>query len=167
MLKLIRKVALTVFLASIGAAYCNAQTNTVASGNWSDPTVWSTGVVPVGATTVNVTIPLVLDQNLTITTGTYSFFQNVTDLPGGTAYTLTATTAGGVVDIKAGTTTFGGSAVLNNSTLTVRTGATLILGSITMGNGTTITVESGATLIVNGNFINNNNGQRWAWPLKS
>ena len=158
MLKLIRKVALTVFLASISAAYCNAQTNTVTSGNWSDPTVWSTGVVPVGATTVNVTIPLVLDQNLTITTGTYSFFQNVTDLPGGTAYTLTATTSGGVVDIKAGTTTFEGSAVLNNSTLIVRTGATLILGSITMGNGTTVTVESGATLIVNGNFINNNNG---------
>jgi len=158
MLKLIRKVALTVFLASIGAAYCNAQTNTVSSGNWSDPTVWSTGAVPGGATTVNVTIPLVLDQNLTITTGTYSFFQNVTDLPGGTAYTLTANTAGGVLDVKAGTTTFEGAAVLNNSTLIVRTGATLITGAFTLNNNATVTVESGGTLIINGSFANNNNG---------
>ena len=156
--ELIRKALLIVVLASIGTVNCNAQTNTVSSGNWTDPTVWSTGVVPGGATTVNVNNPLTLDQNITITTGTYSFFQNVTDVPGGTAYTLTAITAGGVLDIKAGTTTFEGAATLNNSTLFVRTGATLIIGPLTMGNGTTVTIETGATLIINGNFNNNNNG---------
>lgn len=156
--ELIRKVLLIVVLASIGAVNCNAQTNTVSSANWSDPTVWSTGVVPGGATTVNVNNPLILDQNITITTGTYSFFQNVTDLPGGTAYTLTANTTGGVLDIKAGTTTFEGAATLNNSTLFVRTGATLIIGPLTLNNNITVTIESGGTLIINGDFTNNNNG---------
>src|SRR5260221_7051936 len=135
----------------------NAQTNTISSGNWSDASLWSTGVVPGGAATVNVNNALILDQNLTITTGTYSFFQNVTDLPGGGNYSLTATTIGGTLDIKAGTTTFGGSA-LDNCTLFVRSGATLIIGATTINNNATLTVEAGGTLIVNGDMTNNNNG---------
>src|SRR5258708_30707674 len=136
----------------------NAQTSTISSGNWSDPTIWSTGVVPGGATTVNVTNPVALDQNITVTTGTYSLFQNVTDLPGGTAFTLTVTTAGGVFDVKAGTSTFEGAASWDNSTIFVRNGATLIIGALSVGNNTTITVESGGTLIINGDFTDNNNG---------
>ena len=151
-------INLCAFLAVFTiACQSNAQTNTTSSGNWSDPSVWSTGVVPTGSTTVNVNNPLILDQNITISTGTYNFYQNVTDLPGGGSYSLTATTTGGTLDIKAGTTTFGGSA-LDNSILFVRSGATLILGTTTINNNATITVEVGGTLIINGNLTNNNNG---------
>ncbi len=153
----VKKVLFLSFLFTIVKFACFAQ-NTVTSGNWTDPTVWSTGVVPGGTTTVNVVNPLILDQNITITTGTYSFFGNVTDLPGGTAYTLTAITAGGTLDIKAGTTTFEGAASLNNCSLFVRNGSTLIIGALTLGNISTITIEAGGTLIINGDFTNNNNG---------
>ena len=150
-------IKLCLFLAVFAiACQLNAQ-NTVSSGNWSDPSVWSTGVVPTGSSTVNVNNPLILDQNVTISTGTYNFFQNVTDLPGGASYGLTATTVGGTLDIKAGTTTFGGSA-LDNSTLFVRSGATLILGPTTINNNASITIEVGGTLIINGDLTNNNNG---------
>jgi hypothetical protein len=143
-----------------------AQTSTVTSGNWSDGSVWSTGSIPANTATVNVSHPITLDQNITITTGTYNFgydgtanvIVNVTDAPAGTAYTLTMTTSGGTLDIKSGTTTFEGAASLDNSTLYVRNGATLILGATTINNGTHITVEAGGTLIVNGDFTNNNNG---------
>ena len=144
-----------LFTSVVGLA--GAQTTSVSSGNWSDPSVWSTGVVPPATATVNVVHPLILDQNITITTGTYSFFQNVTDAPGGTAFTLTANTAGGTLDIKAGTTTYEGAASFDNSTLFVRNGATLIVGPLTINNNTNLTVESGGTLIINGNFTNNNN----------
>src|SRR5688572_21771016 len=123
--------------------------NTVSSGNWSDPGVWSTGSVPAATATVNVNHPLILDQNIVITTGTYNVFADVADLPGGSNYTLTAIVTGGTLDIKAGTTTFGGSG-LDNSTLIVRSGATLILGSTTINNNASVTVEAGGTLIING-----------------
>jgi|GEM_PF-4317450 len=130
------------------------QTTTVSSGNYSDGSVWSTGAVPAGTATVNVLNPLILDQNITISTGTFSFFSNVTDLPGSAAAQLTMT--GGTLDIRSGTTTFEGTASLTNATLTVRNGATLILGATTLNNGNTITIEAGGTLIINGNLLNSN-----------
>ncbi len=138
--------------------------NTTTSGNWSDPSVWSGGAVPAATGTVNVSNPLTIDQNITITTGTYNFgydgttpvAANVTDAPGGTAYTLTSLTAGGSLIIWAGTTTFEGLASIDNSTLWVKAGATLILGPLDINNGSTIIVDG--TLIVNGTFTNNNNG---------
>ncbi|MBL7859420.1 MAG: T9SS type A sorting domain-containing protein [Cyclobacteriaceae bacterium] len=135
-----------------------AQTTTVSSGNWNDASVWSPATVPTANTNVDVTIPVVLNQNITIGTGDYFFFQNVTDLPGGTNYTLTANTAGGILDIKAGTTTFGGAATFSNSTIIVRNGATLILGATNINNGTTLLIEAGGTLIVNGTLTNSNSG---------
>lgn len=135
-----------------------SQTNTVSTGDWNDASVWSTGTIPGGATTVNVNNPLILNTNLTITTGTYNFFQNVTDVSGGSAYSLTATTSGGTLDIKAGVTTFEGTMNLDNSNLFVRNGATLIVGATTVNNQSHVTIESGGTLIINGNLDNNNNG---------
>ncbi len=144
-----------VFLAPVFAV---AQTNTLGSGNWTDGSVWSTGAAPAVAATANVNHPLVLNTNITITTGTYNFFQNVTDIAGGSAYTLTMTTAGGTLDIKSGTTTFEGAALFDDITLFVRSGATLILGATQVNNQTDVTIEAGGTLIINGNLTNNNNG---------
>jgi hypothetical protein len=102
---------------------------------------------------------LELNTNLTIN-GTYNFYQNVTDFPGGSAYTLMVN---GTLDVKGGTTNFGGASTSvssNGSFIYVRSGATLILtGPTSVDNGTTILVESGGTLIVNGNFDNNISGQ--------
>jgi len=143
------------FLNLVLAISAQAQTTTIVSGNWSDATIWSTGVVPVGATNTNVIHQVILDQNIDISTGTYAFSNNVTDISGGTNYTLNLD---GVLDVTAGTTTFGGDADINNgSSLTVRSGATLILGATDIKNGATITVEAGGTLIINGNLDNGNN----------
>lgn len=151
------KSVLIGFIFSIVCTLVMAQTSTVSSGNWTDAAVWNAGV-PGANTNTTVNSALILDQNITIGTGDYIFNQSVTDLSGGSNHTLTATTAGGVLDITAGTTTFGGAANISNMTLIVRSGATLILGGLTIGNGTTITIQANATLIVNGNVLNSNSG---------
>ncbi|NOS55227.1 MAG: T9SS type A sorting domain-containing protein, partial [Cyclobacteriaceae bacterium] len=122
------------------------------------------GGVPATTGTVNVSNPLTINQSITITTGTYNFGYNgtsavavnVTDPPGGTAFTLTSVTTGGTLTIWAGTTTFGGAASMDNSTFWIKAGATLIVGPLTISNGSTIIVDG--TLIVNGTFTNSNNG---------
>jgi hypothetical protein len=157
------RIYLLIFIL-LGINLIGAAQNTVTSGNWSDPSVWSGGAVPAATGTVNVSNPLTINQNITITTGTYNFGYNgtsavavnVTDPPGGTAYTLTSVTTGGSLTIWAGTTTFGGAASIDNSTLWVKAGATLIIGPLDINNGSTIIVDG--TLIVNGNFTNSNNG---------
>lgn len=133
-----------------------AQTTTVSSGNWSDGMTWSTGTVPGANTNVTVGDPLILDQNITIGTGDYIISQTVTDIAGGSAASLTATTSGGLLDIQAGTTTFEGTATFQNFSLTVRNGATLILGATTLNNNNTIVIEAGGVLIINGTFTNSN-----------
>jgi hypothetical protein len=150
-------------LALVGISFVGVGQNTVTSGNWSDPSVWSAGI-PGANSVVNVSNPLTIDQNITITTGTYNFGYNgasavsvnVTDPPVGTAYTLTSVTSGGSLIIWAGTTTFEGAASIDNSTLWVKAGATLVVGPLTIANGTTVIIDG--TLIVNGDFTNNNNG---------
>jgi hypothetical protein len=138
------------------AGRVHAQTNSVASGNWSDGITWSTGTVPGSNTDVNVMDPLVLDQNIAIGTGDYLIYQSVTDVPGGGMAILTATTSGGLLEIKAGTTTLEGTASFQSSSLIIRNGATLILGSTTFNNNTTILIEAGGTLVINGTLTNSN-----------
>lgn len=140
------------------------QTTSLSTGNWSDGTVWSTGAVPLTSATVNINNTITIDQNVVITTGTFNFGQAgapdefITDTPGGTAYTLTATTTGGVLNFLDGITTFEGIAFLDNISLVIESGATLIVGGIQINNNTNINVKSGGTLIVNGDFNNFNNG---------
>src|SRR5688572_24894993 len=103
-----RKVALAV-LCAIGMHMAAAQTTTVSGGNWSDASNWSNGV-PAAGTTTTVTAPLVMDTDISIS-GSYTFSQSVTDVTGGSNYSLTLT---GTLDVTVGTTTFGGNGNINN-----------------------------------------------------
>ena len=147
-----------------------SQTSSLSTGNWSDPSIWSTGVVPPTTVTVNADHSIVIDQNISVTTGTFNFGscsngvstgcsattndEYITDSPGGTAYTLNTT--GGTINVKDGTTTFEGAATLDNVNLVVYRHATLILGTTQFLNQSNITVYG--TLIINGDLNNNNNG---------
>jgi hypothetical protein len=155
--KVISKLRITLFTAALltSSIISYAQT-TVSSGNWSDATVWSTGAVPVANNNVNATKPLILDQNITIGTGDWVFSQNVTDVAGGSAASLSAQGSGCSLEITAGTTTFEGNATFQNCTLTIRNGATLILGATLLNNNNIINIEAGGVLIVNGTFNNSN-----------
>jgi hypothetical protein len=171
-----KRLALIGFLMiSIGLW---GQTTSLATGNWSDPSIWSTGVVPPATATVNVNHTVSIDQNILVTTGTFNFGvsdaggecdgtptadESITDIAGGTAHTLTALTSGGTLNFKDGITTFEGGAAFDNCTINIDCGATLVLGIyggttniLDTNNGTTFNVNG--TLIINGNFINNNNG---------
>jgi hypothetical protein len=131
---------------------------TITSGGWADPTVWSTGVIPTATSTAVINHPLTIDANISISSGNYTFNASSTDFSGAPNYTLTMT--GGTFTIGNGsnnpTVTFGGAASFTNTTLTVKSGSTLILGATTFGNGNTVLVESGATIIVNGTLLNSN-----------
>ncbi|WP_157824584.1 T9SS sorting signal type C domain-containing protein [Flavobacterium sp. ALD4] len=151
-----KKTAFVIFLILMHGT-CFAQTiTTLTSGNWSSSSTWAGGVVPGPNDIVTVNHAIILDVNLTIGTGEYTFNSNVTD--DGSSRQLTAMTSGGVLIIaNNSTTTFGGEAFLDNSVLTVTDGSTLITGTLTIDNGTSITING--TLEVNGNVTDNNNGK--------
>lgn len=136
--------------------------NTVTSGNWSDPTVWSGGAVPSAGGTVNVINVLTLDASLS-PTGPYTFSSNAIDQPGGTAYTFNPNAGSNTITISAGATvsfeggTSGTPNQFNGGTIEVY--GTLILGYTQLNNSGSlnITVESGGTLIINGDLVNKNN----------
>lgn len=140
------------------------QTTSVTSGDWTDPTIWSTGTVPGSGTIVNAAHPITLNQNITIAGGNYRFgydgtvdtYTNVTDPPGGNAQTLAM--SGGTLLIRSGVTTFEGAATFNGGTVIIYGGATLIVGPMTINNGSNTTFLVYGTLIINGNFTNDNNG---------
>ncbi|OYX84777.1 MAG: hypothetical protein B7Y83_07115 [Flavobacteriales bacterium 32-34-25] len=134
---------------------------------WSTTTSWTPTAVPANTTDVTVNHPLTLDQNLTITTGNYTFNNDVTDQPGGTNYNLTSSNALGSLTIASGTTTIGGITSVEGGsssfTLTVKSGATLVLGTVgstsdnfLIGNKVNINIEFGGTIIVYGNIVNSN-----------
>ena len=154
-----RRLSLTLgIIACLGCIFPLLAQNTITTGTWNDPTIWSTGSVPAAGGTVNVNHALELNANLTVN-GTYNINQNLTDFPGGTEYTLTL---GGTLNVAGGTTNFGGvtASIGGASTfLYVRSGATLILtGPTAFANGTTVLIEGGGTLIINGDFENNITG---------
>ncbi|SHF89224.1 Por secretion system C-terminal sorting domain-containing protein [Flavobacterium fluvii] len=142
------------------------QTTQGAAYIWSTTTSWTPTGVPTSSGTVTVNHPLTLDQDLTIGTGNYTFNQDVTDQPGLPNYNLTNSNATGSLTIASGTTTIGGVTDIGGNstfTLTVKNGATLVLGTpgsisnnFLIGNKANITIEQGATLIIYGNIVNSN-----------
>lgn len=154
---MVKKFLLTFFLVLVQTVVFGANiSSTSTGGNWSATTTWVGGVVP--SPNDNVTVVsgsnITLDTNITIGNGTYTFNGNVTD---NGIHTLTATTNGGVLIISNNsTTTIGGLASWDNSTITVNAGSTLVTGATTIGNGTGITITG--NLFVNGDLTDNNNG---------
>jgi len=150
-----KNLAFGMFMVLISAAVFG-QSTTIASGNWSDATIWSGGV-PNGSASATINKAVILDiGSLTISSGTYLFSANATDLPGNSQ--LGVTLNGGTTwEVSAGTTTLEGNMNLNNfSTLLIDSGATLITGSVTVGNKVTITVADGGTWIINGDMNSSN-----------
>lgn len=145
------------------------QTTSGAAYVWTTTTSWLPTGVPLSSGSVTVNNPLTLDQNLSISSGNYTFNQDVTDQPGGTNYSFSATGATGSLIVASGTTTIEGgitniSGFSNtNFTLTVKSGATLILGTFgstannfNIGDKVTINIELGGSIIVYGNIVNSN-----------
>jgi hypothetical protein len=178
MMKALIETGRNILLATalLGCCFTSlmAQTNSILDANWNSTTTWSGGVVPGPTTTVNVGTTVLINTNISITSGVYQFGYNgtantntnVTDPAGGTAQTITINNPGGynaaqaILDIKSGTTTFEGAANFTNANIFVRSGATLILGPTTIGTSgkTNVTIETGATLIINGNLTDGNTG---------
>lgn len=156
------KKSLLLIFPLVGLSFfCIAQ-NTVTSGNWNDPTVWSGGAVPAASGTVNVNNPLTINTSLS-PTGIWTFNSNATDQPGGTAYTFDPAAGTNTITISAGkTVTFEGGTsgtpnAFNSGTINIY--GTLILGYTDFNNSANlnVTVESGGTLIINGDLTYKNN----------
>lgn len=164
---LLAKFKIFIFLLFAFSVKTIGQTSTSGSAYiWSTATSWTPSNVPTSSTNVSVNNPLTLDQNLTISTGDYTFNQDVTDQPAGSDYNLTNLDASGSLTIASGTTTIGGITNIGGNatfTLTVKSGATLILGTpgstsnnFLIGNKVVVKIESGAAIIVYGNIVNSN-----------
>lgn len=150
----VNKMILVLLLFFVQAVVFGANITTSTSGNWSSPSTWAGGVVPGPNDNVIVNHAVILDVDIKIGTGDYTFNANVTD---NGSHTLTAITSGGVLIISnSSTTTFGGAVALDNSLITVNSGSTLVTGAITIDNGTSINIVG--SLEVNGNVTDNNNG---------
>ena len=151
-------------LFALGVAISQAlyAQNTITSGNWNDPTVWSGGAVPAAGGTVNVNNPLTIDGNLS-PTGVWTFNSNATDQPGGTAFTFNPNAGTNAITVSSGVTvTFGGGSVGTPNLFfsgTISIFGTLILGYTELRNSGNLnmTVQPGGTLIINGDITNKNN----------
>lgn len=166
-----RSLAALFILTLLSASSSLLLAQTISSGDWSSPSTWNRGIVPnSSAKDVFVRHDVVLNSNISITSGTYYFGwtgtgesnTSVIDVADDFQSTLTMNNSSyrtnqNILDIRSGEVKFDGNATLKNANLTVRSGATLILGSLTITNTVRIYVESGATLIINGSVSNSNN----------
>jgi hypothetical protein len=148
---LILKLVTAVTLFGI-VHYSSAQTNTVTSGTWNDPTIWSTGVVPGPTTTVNVNHPVEINTNISITTGTYTFNASATDFTGGTDYALNI--SGGSITVNSSATVvFNAASTITDGTITVNSGGTLILYAPSTADGFDLPNDASLDFFINGRLI--------------
>ena len=166
------------------------------SSDWNNATAWSnclTGApsncvagLPT-ATSGTTSAPVIINHNLTFQTGTknlsitdgvYTFNKNVFSTGNLTINRSGNSSTKGILDITGGITTFQGLTYINNTTLHIRSGATLILGTanpdpsyvntanvLTIDNASKLVVEAGATLIVYGSVLDNNNGSNGVFTV--
>jgi hypothetical protein len=155
--RIARALMFMLFVTGVFTIKVSAQTTTSSASVWSSTSSWTPSSVPGPTSTVNVTYPITIDQGISVSSGTYSFSANATDLAGSTAYSLNMT--GGKLTVNAGSiVTFEGTSMVDDVTILIKSGGTLIVGALTINNNSKITIEPGGTLIVNGNLTDNNNG---------
>ena len=137
-----------------------SQTTSTTAGNWNTAGNWSAGV-PTSSLNATVNHAMTIDANITADPGYYTINQPLTDITGGTAYTLTLGGSGpgnkGNFDLYANALFEGALNVNGNGVLTIRSGYTLTVGPTVFANNSIVVIETGATLIINGDLTNNNN----------
>lgn len=145
-----------LILLAFNSFLCIAQTNTLGSGTWTTPALWSSGVP--GITSVaNVNHTMTLNSNISIAGGAYyKLNASVTEDGVGRSITLKGqnTSTLGTFEVLANSTFVGPLLVDNNGYLIVGPGATLTVGSTEFTNNSFVWIKSGGTLIVNGNLLN-------------
>jgi len=150
----------TSFLFCLSLSGIAQTATTVANGNWTSASTWSTSTVPsTNNTAIKVVNNVVANTDVNLS-GTASLLisGSLIDASGGTAYSLSLSNFANVtVD---GNTTFEDKLTLSNSaTLTVNSGYTLTVGGASFSNNTVLIINTGGVLVVNGNLsLSNNNG---------
>jgi hypothetical protein len=133
---------------------------TVANGNWTSASTWSTSAVP---STNNTAI--IVEDNVIVTTnlslsGTASLLVtgSLINPSGGAARSLSLSNFSSLT--VSGNTDFEGNLTLSNSsTVTINSGYTLTVGGASFSNNTVLVINAGGSLIVNGDLsLANNNG---------
>jgi fibronectin-binding autotransporter adhesin len=171
---------LALFLMSSGI-YA-ATFTAVASGNWSSSSTWGTTAPSFTNTGDQITIPsgitVTMDNNVTVN-GSLAELKVNGALTGSSSTTLSieSGTLSGGGSISTGTVSFGAGAIitftgtittdnLSTATLSLKSGATIIVkqsltlvsGVLSIESGGSISVNSGATVIVSGGSIVTNGG---------
>jgi hypothetical protein len=136
------------FAAAIIAFVCSMHAGNEAFAQWS--------YAPTATAIINSN--LTLDNNITVSSGSFTFNANVTDATGGTAYSLLMTGGTFIANSNNATITFEGASTIDNATFTIKSGCTVIMGALNVKNNSHILIEAGGTLIVNGNMTDANNG---------
>ncbi len=134
---MLRKIALLVlFSAFIQFSATSASVSTVKDGNWSDPTVWSSGAVPVNGDDITINHHILIDGNYDYSSSSISTgWSGYITLPAGdTLYALSFTTNNG-----------------NTGSTNIISGLLYVYGDYTQGYSTT-TIEEGGKIFVNGTY---------------
>ena len=136
-------------------SYNIAPITSIANGNWSNASIWNTGVVPLGGANVTIDNIVTLDTNVTLLSVTVNSGKSLT-LSGSTPKTLTLST-GGTITNNGGTITHGNGTVtfagLGTVTGTVSFYNVNIAGGVNFGSASTI---NGTLRINGGGYISSN-----------
>ena len=140
-----------------GASYYSyniAPISTISDGNWSNPAIWNTGVIPTGGANVTIAHNVTLDTSVTLLSVTVNSGKTLT-LSGATPKTLTMSTGGsitnnGTIAHGNGTVNFAGTGTVTG---TVGFYNVNISGGLNFGSASTI---NGTIKINAGGYVSSN-----------